>query len=85
MGLDELTGLNHYPFKLVPVPRLHWEDPTADHLMTHEVSRKGSVRLGVGGEGGGPTKLAVGWEGPPWVDGADAVPVPLATGDSDRP
>ena len=31
------TGLKDFPFQLKPVPRLHWEDPTADHLMTHEV------------------------------------------------
>lgn len=35
--LDERTGLKHYPFELKPIPRVHWEDPTADHLMTHEV------------------------------------------------
>ena len=36
--LDEKTGLKQYPFPLEPIPRLHWDDPTADHLMTHEVS-----------------------------------------------
>jgi len=35
--LDEETGMKKYPFDLEQVPRLHWEDPTADHLMTHEV------------------------------------------------
>ena len=34
---DEQTGMKHYPFTLEKVPRLHWEDPAADHLMTHEV------------------------------------------------
>ncbi|XP_064387370.1 hypoxia-inducible factor 1-alpha inhibitor-like [Halichondria panicea] len=34
---DEATGLKHYPFPLEQVPRLHWDDPTADHLMTHEM------------------------------------------------
>ena len=32
--------LKDLPFQLKPVPRLHWEDPTADHLMTHEVVKK---------------------------------------------
>ena len=36
--IDEATGLKHYPFELKPIPRVHWEDPMADHLMTHEVN-----------------------------------------------
>ena len=40
--VDEETGMKRYPFFLDPVPRLHWEDPTADHLMTHEVGQEGS-------------------------------------------
>ena len=35
--VDEKTGLKNYPFQLKPVPRLPWEDPHADHLMTQEV------------------------------------------------
>lgn len=35
--VNDETGLKQFPFQLKPVPRLHWEDPTADHLMTHEV------------------------------------------------
>ncbi len=46
--VDELTGLKHYPFKLSPVPRLNWEDPAADHLMTHEVSALGGWGSGWG-------------------------------------
>ena len=38
--VDEETGMKRYPFELQTVPRLHWEDPTADHLMTHEVSNQ---------------------------------------------
>lgn len=38
--VDEETGMKRYPFELQAVPRLHWEDPTADHLMTHEVSNQ---------------------------------------------
>lgn len=38
--VDEETGMKRYPFELRTVPRLHWEDPTADHLMTHEVSNQ---------------------------------------------
>lgn len=37
MVVDEHTGLKRYPVPLEPVRRLHWEDPAADHLMTHEV------------------------------------------------
>ena len=35
--MDEETGLKQFPFIIKSVPRLHWEDPSADHLMTHEV------------------------------------------------
>ena len=38
--VNEETGMKHYPFELESVPRLHWEDPTADHLMTHEVGQE---------------------------------------------
>ena len=38
--VDEETGMKRYPFELQTVPRLHWEDPTADHLMTHEVTNQ---------------------------------------------
>ena len=35
--VDERTGLKNYPLKLQSIPRLPWEDPQADHLMTQEV------------------------------------------------
>ena len=35
--VDEKTGIKNYPLKLQPIPRLPWEDPHADHLMTQEV------------------------------------------------
>eukprot|EP00731_Ephydatia_muelleri_P017582 Em0010g680a len=34
--VDEKTGIKNYPLKLQPIPRLPWEDPHADHLMTQE-------------------------------------------------
>ena len=34
--VDERTGLKNYPLKLQSIPRLPWEDPQADHLMTQE-------------------------------------------------
>ena len=39
--IDESTGLKVYPFKFQSIPRLHWEDPEADHLMTHDVGPGG--------------------------------------------
>ena len=36
--IDPVTGLKEYFFPCKQVPRLHWTEATADHLMTQEVS-----------------------------------------------
>ena len=37
LPVEKDTGLKCFPFKTKPVQRLHWEDRSADHLVTHEV------------------------------------------------